>query len=1402
MPFTVLSCTYSNIRGTFKTLFRSFIGVSVFILCVSGLHFAPGVITELTFNEGSGTTAADLSGHAHNGTLINGPVWTAGKYGQGISLDGINDYVNIADHSDYTLNPAQSYSWSGWVKNNNFNQWGTVWSQTVDANNYFYFYAHSSDDAEAGPVTNGISVYWYNGSSKLVIHSNNNVLTAGAWNYITVTYNGSLAQVSRFTIYVNGVDATNRTDVVSAGTIASLNPTNIRMGSNQPFGDYLNAAIDEVRYYTRLLSLSEIQSDMNTVTGIDNTPPTASISNPANGSSVTGTINVTANASDNIGVAGVQFLLDGANLGAEDLSAPYSVSWNTTLVSNGNHTLTARARDTTGNITTSQGITVIVNNDIVSPSINFTAPAAGMVAGLINVSANASDNVGVTGVQFFLDGTNLGTEDLAAPYSVSWNTTNTVNGDHILTARARDAAGNTKTSSNLLVTVNNDIESPTINLTGPAEGTVAGTINVSAAAGDNVGVAGVQFFLDGTSLGAEDLNAPYTISWNTTTVVDGSYTLTARARDAAGNTKTSSLVNVIVLNHPPDTEFPNITITAPAAGDVFGTISVIAEADDDVGVVSVQFLLNGSDLGTADLNAPYSVSWNTTTFVNGTYTLTAKAKDVAGNITTSADIIVNVSNPPVISGISVSSITSGSAVINWTTNVLTNSKVNYDTSIVYGLSTLVDSTLIASHSQFLGGLIPGKLYHFQILSADINGTLITSGDNTFTTATLSSAGTLNGHTVLTYPAGKIIPWTANPTYGYDSVMKLAWNYLLNGVPNDPVTGKPAYYSRSLLDPSTTNMVNWPHNPAGTYAMLIESALKYYNYSANLNVMQLAKNVALWHLDHGMTLPTDNWSSVPYASGDAGSLNYNGADVGNDGGQGDGDGYLQPDKIGELGNAWLQLYKYDGNIRFRDAAIQAGNVLSSKVRVGTVSQSPWPFRVNAHTGIVREEYSSNVIGPVSLLDNLITSGLGDTAAYRVARTTAWNWMMTYPIQNNVWAQYFEDVNIQSSYNTNLNQYNAMMVARYLLQHPEFDPSWETHVRGLIGWVETTFGQSSFGATAIKEQTPVFPYVMGSHTSRYASVNALLYEKTGDLVAKEKAYRSLNWATYMARSNGVIIDGADVNTQWFTDGYGDYVRHFMTGLGAVPEWAPFNQTHLLRSSSVVKNIFYGANSLSYTTYDRSSQDVLHINFNPTFVTADGVVLPRRSDLDQPGWTLDPATKALRIYHTNATQISITSGTTAPVSSICPGGITYFTIPKPGSDYIYQWQIDSTGSGFIDLLSDAVHSGVSTDTLSLSTPPTSYYGFKYRCIATKSGVSVSEIPYVLKFLAVWQGTVSAAWEDPANWSCNYVPDSFTDVLIPGELINNPVISSSAEAHSVTVSPGSVLTVSPEMRLDIKGK
>jgi hypothetical protein len=519
---------------------------------------------------------------------------------------------------------------------------------------------------------------------------------------------------------------------------------------------------------------------------VDNTAPAVNISAPAAGATVSSTITVTASASDNVAVAAVQFRLGGTPLGAEDTIAPFEATWDTRTATNGLHSLTAVARDSAGNITTSAAVEVSVNNttgDTTPPVVSMTAPAAGAtVAGTVTVNADASDNIGVAGVRFRLDGVDLGAEDTAAPYSIAWDSRTAANGSHVLTAVARDAAGNTTTSTAVSVTVDNI--APTVSVTAPAAGTtVAGTVTVTAAASDNVSVVGVQFRLDGVNLGTEDTAAPYSVPWDTTTATNGSHTLTAVARDAAGNSTTAAAVTVTVsntaantlridegntaieyqgswnqgntsrpwsggtaaigfavgqnatlsfrgtgvtwigfranwagianvyldgtlaatvdaysatevvgatmftasglasgphtlrievtrtknaassdyvvvvdafdiINPAPDSGAPTISITSPTGGaTVFGTVPINATASDDTGVASVAFFVDGTQVGATDTVSPYSVSWDTRTVSDGSHTLTAIARDAAGNSTASAPVSVIVSNtaPPPVS---------------------------------------------------------------------------------------------------------------------------------------------------------------------------------------------------------------------------------------------------------------------------------------------------------------------------------------------------------------------------------------------------------------------------------------------------------------------------------------------------------------------------------------------------------------------------------------------------------------------------------------------------------------------------------------------------------------------------------------------------------------------------------
>ncbi len=197
----------------------------------------------------------------------------------------------------------------------------------------------------------------------------------------------------------------------------------------------------------------------------DTTPPAVALTAPANGATVSGTVTLTATATDNVAVTGVQFQLDGVTLAGTPTVAgsTYTLSWNSKTAANGTHTLAAIASDAAGNTATSS-VSVTVANDSTPPTVTMTSPTDGSsITGTVSVSANASDNVGIAGVQFQLDGKNLGGVITGAgpAYSFSWDTTAAANGPHTLAAIASDTTGNTATSS-VSVTVNNPIVPPVI----------------------------------------------------------------------------------------------------------------------------------------------------------------------------------------------------------------------------------------------------------------------------------------------------------------------------------------------------------------------------------------------------------------------------------------------------------------------------------------------------------------------------------------------------------------------------------------------------------------------------------------------------------------------------------------------------------------------------------------------------------------------------------------------------------------------------------------------------------------------------------------------------------------------------------------------------------------------------
>lgn len=151
-----------------------------------------------------------------------------------------------------------------------------------------------------------------------------------------------------------------------------------------------------------------------------------------------------------------------------------------------------------------------------------------------------------------------------------------------------------------------------------------------------------------------------------------------------------------------------------------------------------------------------------------------------------------------------------------------------------------------------------------------------------------------------------------------------------------------------------------------------------------------------------------------------------------------------------------------------------------------------------------------------------------------------------------------------------------------------------------------------------------------------------------------------------------------------------------------------------------------------------------------------------------------------------------------TICPNNDNVLTANVSGS--IFQWQVD-TGSGFVNVSNGTNYSGASTAQLTLKNAPSSFYGYKYRCLETSFGTVYSNV-LTLKFTSYWMGTKNNRWEEPANWSCGNVPDANTDVIINSGTPNTPVVSSMAFCRSTKLFSASAIRVNTGFNLTITGK
>jgi hypothetical protein len=283
-----------------------------------------------------------------------------------------------------------------------------------------------------------------------------------------------------------------------------------------------------------------------------NPAPTVAITSPVNNAIFNSPSSVTINATalDANGTVSKVDFYNGNTLIGTSTTSPYSFIW--TNPANGVDTLTAKATDNEGAVTTSSPVIIFVSTaSNVAPSVSITSPtnnASFLTPTNITLTTNATDADGsIYKVDFYNGATLLGT---STTNTFSYTLTNVVAGNYSITAKATDNGGLTFTSSVINFTVSNPIK-PTVSITSPANNASfvpPANISITANAADANGTVTKVEFYNGTTLLGTDAASPYSYSW--TNVPLGTYVITAIATDNDGNTTTSTAVNITVAKVP------------------------------------------------------------------------------------------------------------------------------------------------------------------------------------------------------------------------------------------------------------------------------------------------------------------------------------------------------------------------------------------------------------------------------------------------------------------------------------------------------------------------------------------------------------------------------------------------------------------------------------------------------------------------------------------------------------------------------------------------------------------------------------------------------------------------------------------------------------------------------------
>ncbi|TAG31952.1 MAG: hypothetical protein EAZ35_02565 [Sphingobacteriia bacterium] len=477
---------------------------------------------------------------------------------------------------------------------------------------------------------------------------------------------------------------------------------------------------------------------------------------------------------------------------------------------------------------------------------------------------------------------------------------------------------------------------------------------------------------------------------------------------------------------------------------------------------------------------------------------------------------------------------------------------------------------------------------------------------------------LGYHPIKTDLSGKIIAWNhSDPGKAYTDIITRVWHFW--DTMRTDLNGLPYYMNHQVWNAG----VNDKRGVAGSqFEMALNSWRLLYQFSGDERLVENMRFIADYYLSHSLSPANALWPNIPYPYN---TLLYAGK---YDGDMVIGRNYTQPDKAGSFANELLYLYKLVGNGShgqtpthiYLNSAIDIANTLTKNIIPGDADHSPLPFKVHALLGangvikdmngknekVISSAYTTNWSGTIELLLSLIEMKTGNTIAYQKAVDMLLQWMKKYPLKNNRWGPFFEDIVGWSD-----TQINAISFAQFMMNHPQYFPDWKASVKKIFDWVYEKVGNKKwdkYGVIVINEQT-AYQMPGNSHSARQAAAELQYMKLTGDSTYKENAIRMLNWATYMVDAEGRNQYLND--DHWLSDGYGDYIRHYLNAFAAMPLLAPVDEDHILSSTSVVQMVQYPNSpykrpdhderpsglKILYKTYHRKGIEVIRLTHKPS-------------------------------------------------------------------------------------------------------------------------------------------------------------------------------------------------------------